>query len=56
VRIGPAITIITLIRLTVTIVVALTTVPVVVVVSSGLLGGRRDSNGALQLLALPHGV
>jgi hypothetical protein len=34
----------------------LTTVPVVVVVASGLLGGRRDSKGALQLLALPHGV
>jgi hypothetical protein len=42
--------------LTVTIVEALTTVAVVVVVAPGLLGGRRDSKGTLQLLALPHGV
>jgi hypothetical protein len=55
-RIEPAVTVISLIRSTVTIVIALTTVPVIVVVASGLLGGRRDSKGALQLLALPHGV
>jgi hypothetical protein len=55
-RIGPAITVISSIRSTVMIVEALTTVPVVVVVASGLLGGRRDSKGALQLLALSHGV
>jgi hypothetical protein len=47
-RIGPAITVISSIRSTVMI--------VVVVVASGLLGGRRDSKGSLQLLALPHGV
>jgi hypothetical protein len=35
---------------------ALTTVPVIVVVASGLLRGRWDSKGVLQLLALPHGV
>jgi hypothetical protein len=34
----------------------LTTIPIVIVVASGLLGGRRDSKGALQLLALPHVV
>jgi hypothetical protein len=34
----------------------LTSVLVVVVVASSLLGGRRDSKGALQLLTLPHGV
>jgi hypothetical protein len=56
VRIGPAITVISSIRLTVTTVEALTTVPVVVVVASSRLGGRRDPKGALQLLALPHGV
>jgi hypothetical protein len=55
-RIGPAITVISSIRSTVTTVEALTTVPVVVVVAFGLLGGRQDSKGALQLLALPHGV
>jgi hypothetical protein len=55
-RIGPAVTVISSIRSTVTIVKALTTVLVVVVVAPGLLGGRRDSKGALQLLALPHGV
>jgi hypothetical protein len=53
---GPAITVISSIRSTVTIVEALTTVPVVVVAASGLLEGRWDSKGALQLLALPHGV
>jgi hypothetical protein len=46
-RIGPAITIISWIRSTVTIVEALTTVPVLVVVAFGLLGGRRNSKGAL---------
>jgi hypothetical protein len=55
-RIGPAITVISSISSTVTIVEALTTTLVIVVVASGLLGGRRDSKGALQLLALPHGV
>jgi hypothetical protein len=34
----------------------LATIPVVVVVAPGPLGGRRDSKGTLQLLALPHGV
>jgi hypothetical protein len=34
----------------------LATIVVVVVVASGLLGGRWDSKGTLQLLALPHGV
>jgi hypothetical protein len=56
VRIGLAIMVISSIRSTVTIVDALTTTPVVVVVASGLLGDRRDSKGAFQLLALPHGV
>jgi hypothetical protein len=56
VRIGPAVTVISSIRSTVTIVEALATVAVVVVVASGLLGGRWDSKGTLQLLALPHGV
>jgi hypothetical protein len=55
-RIEPAVMVISSIRSTVTIVIALTTVPVIVVVASGLLGGRRDSKGVLQLLALPHGV
>jgi hypothetical protein len=43
VRIRPVITIISSIRSTVKIVEALTTIPVVVVVASGLLRGRRDS-------------
>jgi hypothetical protein len=55
-RIGPVITVMSLIRSTVTVLEALATVPVVVVVAPGPLGGRRDSKGALQLLALPHGV
>jgi hypothetical protein len=55
-RIGPAITVISSIRSTVTVVEALATVPVVVLVAPGSLGGRLDSKGALQLLALPHGV
>jgi hypothetical protein len=55
-RIGPVIAVISSIRSTVMIVETLTTIQVVVVVASGLLGGRRDSKGALQLLALPHGV
>jgi hypothetical protein len=55
-RIGPAVTVISSIRSTVTIVEALATVTVVVAVASGLLGGRWDSKGMLQLLALPHGV
>jgi hypothetical protein len=41
---------------TVMVVETLATVPVVVVVAPGPLGGRRDSKGALQLLALSHGV
>jgi hypothetical protein len=45
-RIGPAFTVISSIRSTVATVKALSTVPVVIVVASGLLGGRRDSNGA----------
>jgi hypothetical protein len=55
-RIRPAITVISSIRLTVTIVEALATIAVVVAVASSLLGGRWDSKGTLQLLALPHGV
>jgi hypothetical protein len=55
-RIGPAITVVSSIRSTVKVVETLATVPVVVVVAPGPLGGRRDSKGALQLLALPHGV
>jgi hypothetical protein len=48
--------VISFIRSTVTIVEALTTAPVVIVVASGLLGGRRGSKAALQLLAHPHVV
>jgi hypothetical protein len=55
-RIGPAVTVVSSIRSTVTIVEPLATIAVVVVVASGLLGGRWDSKGTLQLLALPHGV
>jgi hypothetical protein len=55
-RIGLAVTVISSIRSTVTIVKALATVTVVIAVASGLLGGRWDSKGPLQLLALPHGV
>jgi hypothetical protein len=55
-RIGPAITVISSIRSTVTVVETLATVPVVVVVAPSPLGGRRDSKGALQLFALSHGV
>jgi hypothetical protein len=55
-RIGPAVTVISSIRSAVTIVKALTIVAVVVVVAPGLLRGRRDSKGTLQLLALPHGM
>jgi hypothetical protein len=55
-RIGPAVTVISSIRSTIMVVEALATVPVVVVVAPGLLGGRRDSKGALQLFALSHGV
>jgi hypothetical protein len=55
-RIEPTITVISSVRSTVMIFEALTTVLVVVVVASGLFGGRRDSKDALQLLALPHGV
>jgi hypothetical protein len=52
----PAITIIMSIRSTITVVEALVTVPVVVVAALGLLRGRRDPKGMLQLLALPHGM
>jgi hypothetical protein len=55
-RIGPAVTVISSIRSTVTIVEALITIAVVVVVAPGLFGGRRDSKGTLQLLTLPHAV
>jgi hypothetical protein len=55
-RIGPVVTVISSIRSTVTVVEALATVLVIIVVAPGPLGGRRDSKGALQLLALPHGV
>jgi hypothetical protein len=55
-RIGSVVMVISSIRSTVTIVEALTTVAVFVAVAPSLLGGRRDSKSALQLLALPHGV
>jgi hypothetical protein len=45
--IGPAVTVISSIRLTITVVETLATVPVIVVVAPGPLGGRRDSKGAL---------
>jgi hypothetical protein len=54
--IGPAITVITSIRSTVPVVEALISIPVVIVASPSLLRGRRDPQGTLQLLALPHGV
>jgi hypothetical protein len=54
--IGPAVKVISSIRSTVMIVEALATIAVVIAVASGLLGGRWDSKGTLQLLALPHGV
>jgi hypothetical protein len=53
---GPAITAITSIRSTVTVVVALITVPVIIFVALGLFRGRRDPQGTLQLLSLPHGM
>jgi hypothetical protein len=56
VRIRPAIAVISSIKSTVTIVEALATIAVVVVVASCLLGGRWDSKGTLQMFALPHGV
>jgi hypothetical protein len=55
-RIGPAITVLSSIRSTITVVETLATVPFVVVVAPGPLGGKQDSKGTLQLLALPHGV
>jgi hypothetical protein len=55
-KIGHAVKVISSIRPTVTIVEALATVAVVIAVASGLLGGRWDSKGMLQLLTLPHGV
>jgi hypothetical protein len=54
--IGPAITVITSIRSTVTVVKALATVPVVIVVALGLLGVGRYSKGMFQLRTLPHGM
>jgi hypothetical protein len=56
VRIGPAVTVISSIRSMVTIVEALAIVAIIIVVASGLLGGRWNSKSTLQLLALPHGV
>jgi hypothetical protein len=56
VRIGPAVMVISSIRSMVTIVEVLSTFAVIVAVASGLLGGRWDSKGTLQLLTLPHGV
>jgi hypothetical protein len=38
------------------IVVVLITISVIVVIAPGLLRGRRDPYGMLQLLALPHGT
>jgi hypothetical protein len=55
-RIGLVVMVILLIKSTVMIVEALSTIAVVVAVVSGLLGGRWDSKGTLQLLALPHGM
>jgi hypothetical protein len=55
-RIGPTIMVISSIRSTVTVVEMLATILAVVVGALGPLGGRRDSKGALQLLALPNGV
>jgi hypothetical protein len=55
-RIGLAVTVISSIRSTITIVEALATIVVVVAVVSGLLGCKWDSKGTLQLLALSHGV
>jgi hypothetical protein len=54
--VGPAITILTSIRSTVTVVKALVTVPVIVVAALDLLRGRQDPKGTLQLLTLPHGM
>jgi hypothetical protein len=54
--IGPAIMVISSITSMITVVETLATVPIVVVVALGPLGGRRDSKGALQLLPLSHGV
>jgi hypothetical protein len=55
-RIGPAITVISSIRSTVTVVEMLATIPIIVVAAPGPLGSRRDPKGTLQLFALPHGV
>jgi hypothetical protein len=54
--IWPAITVIMSIRSTITIVKAMATVLVVVVLALGLLGVGRYSKGTFHLLALPHGV
>jgi hypothetical protein len=54
--VGPAITIITLIRSMVTVAEALVAVPVVIVAAPGLLRGTRDPKSTLQLLALPHSM
>jgi hypothetical protein len=54
--IGPAVTVITSIRSTVTVVEMLVTILVVVVVAFGLLGFGGYSRGTLQLLTLPHGM
>jgi hypothetical protein len=54
--VGPAITIITLIRSTVKVVEALVAVSVVVVAAPGLLRGTRDPKSTLQFLALSHSM
>jgi hypothetical protein len=54
--IGPAVTVITSIRSTVTVVEALVTVPVVIVAALGLFELGGYSEGTLQLLAFPHDV
>jgi hypothetical protein len=54
--VGPAITIITSIRLMVTVVEGLVTIPFVAVPAPGLLRGRWDPKSTLQLLTLPHGM
>jgi hypothetical protein len=54
--VGPTIMRITSIGSTITVVEALVTVPIVVVAALGLLRGRRDPKGTLQLLTLSHGM
>jgi hypothetical protein len=54
--IGPMIAIIMSIRSTIAVVEVLITILVVIVAAPGLLRGRRDPQGMLQLVALSHGV